>query len=292
MVVLKELLPTPAYGEPDNTYWAAGGTRQEISDWKSDHNVYTSKTISADELIRQKTRKSRGLLIYENYTVKELTGFVKSRGLPMPKGRRNKADIMGALEEADDNPQFSKIFELPREMRDRIYFHYMKDLGKLPTLPHQPPLLLASRLIRAEATTSYIEDASFTFRIDLVNPQNRNTLRVDLSADTMALINRIGVEDFQRIKNFRFDCVVVHGSSDRRLDLSMLEASTKIYREYERVVGKVRFWNKTTGLDFKAAANAAIEMPSEIFDRPGHPRVRAADFGLFAERIRRALRGD
>lgn len=107
-------------------------------------------------------RLDRGLLSDANYSVPELMDFADDRGIEYSQNRTpTKTTLVRLLERADDNAQFSRMLDLPPELRVRIYEHYFANLnccfefgqesGCVPLRHTQPPITLASRLLRRES---------------------------------------------------------------------------------------------------------------------------------------------
>lgn len=163
MVQLKRDHPAPGLGRPDNTYWMIGGDEQEVKKKHRAHCDYRPYPLTAEEVTNDANRAERNLLHYQAYDIPELKGFLKARGLVLlPGSRRVKADYIRTLEAADDNPNLSKFMTLPAELREMVYNKYHQALPTLPPNPHQPPLVLASKQLRAEALPSYYAESTFT----------------------------------------------------------------------------------------------------------------------------------
>jgi hypothetical protein len=161
--------------KPNNTYWA-------VADVSVDYRIdYTSKPISLAVFNDRANRKERKLLAYENCTVTELRGFVKARHLKLPTNSRcTKEDYITTLQTADDEPDLSEFFDLaPPELREMVYKEYYADLPALPLNPHQPPLVLASSQLRAEALPLYYTECTFHLVIQTsFRQEHRHTVPV------------------------------------------------------------------------------------------------------------------
>ena len=169
MVQLKGDLLLPLTGKPDNTYWGLGDR------WS------TSSPTRRNDRAR---RKERGLLDYEQCRADELKRFVQFRGLNMPNEPSQKLstnalryydskldrfgsiknDYIAILQEADEVATFDKFLELPSEIRTIVYRKYFDDLPRLPELPHQPPVTLASKTLREGALPIFYEQCTFVLR--------------------------------------------------------------------------------------------------------------------------------
>lgn len=216
MVQLLRDLPAPDYSQPENTYWAIGAPQEEVEHFRNTHINYAPNPVTADREIALAEREERGLLIYEHCTIAELKGFIKARHLQMPKGRAHKAEFIAVLEAADEEPVFDKFRSLPAELRNAVYKEYVDDLPRLPVLPHQPPLTLASSQIRKESLPIYYDRAVFAFRIwtnaglrEVRHGMYEKNTSLDETPPKLARIT--SDENFKRIRNFHFALI-----TDRR----------------------------------------------------------------------------
>ena len=178
-------------------------------------------------------RKERGLLNYEDCSVAELEAFVGNRHLNLPsedsyripdlpssislrdmrrrqlqrQERANELDAMriqakeaayiAVLHQADDTAVFHQFPSLPPELRANVYKKYFDSLLTLPAFPHQPPLTLVSRSLRADALPLFYEQSTFLLRLHIMTPMmflghtatSRVSLRDDLGTDLLTSPN-------------------------------------------------------------------------------------------------------
>ena len=210
MVQFKRDLPVPGDREPDNTYWAIGGTAYETELARKRYRDYRPKPFTGEDFVAYKDKMERGFLWYRSCVVKELRQFIRARNIDLPKGCVRKGSLIETLEEADDEVKFTKFFDLPAELRNNIYGQYFERLGDLPQLPHQPPLLLASSAVRAEALPLYYQHSTFTLGFltnrrteDILSGRRMRPLRTSVHKDTQALLKRISDQDFVSIRQLR-----------------------------------------------------------------------------------------
>jgi hypothetical protein len=209
MVQLKRDLPEPDPSMVDNTYWAIGEIADHVFTVeqrfeKKNYIHLISQPLSARVVTDHANRKEHGFLNYENCAIAELEAFIKTRHLDLPSEtshkaqtfeiylhfrntpgrdlrrqehartveamllRGKKASHIAVLQAADDAFVFDKFFDLPPELRSTVYQKYCEDFPPL-ALPHQPPLTLASRLLRREALPVFYEQSTFclTFTVRL-----------------------------------------------------------------------------------------------------------------------------
>lgn len=211
MVQLKRNLPFLEVGQVDNTYWAIEGKNYYRID-------YTPTALTADEIKFRADREERGLLNYRMCRVRELQGFLQTRGVPT-KGRRTKRDLIDVLDNADDEATFTRFIDLPAELRSIIYGKHFDALPVLPLLPHQPPLTLASSFIRAECLPLYYTNCTFSLQFHTEIRVNmgpgrvqKRTQKHDASASLVRLMDDLA---FSRI---------------RRLELQLMKPETKYRR--------------------------------------------------------------
>jgi hypothetical protein len=200
VVHLKHEFADALDGEPDNTYWAIGGSQYETQRVAGSGADWASRINRSD-------RKDRGLLDYKNCKVTELKGFFGARGIKLPTGRRYKVDLIAALEKADDEATFTKFSDLPPELRLTIADKYFDALPVLPRLPHQPPLTLASPALRGEALPLFHPNTtltlSFTTTYDYIRMLRTGPTLTTLHKDSVALLARIPAQSLGRIHKLR-----------------------------------------------------------------------------------------
>lgn len=218
MVQFKRDLSPPCKGEPDNTYWAIGGTAVDTAAMRlttmKTSNDYMPRPTTGDVAVANFDRKARGLTNYGECLVKELRELIHARGIDIPKGCVRKEALIAELEKADNEVTFPKFLELPAELRNNVYEKYFESLGDLPLLPHQPPLLLVARQLREEAMPKYLSHSTFTLSFvtnlrtpDIIfgSPGRRSRwLRTTTThKDTDALLKRISDQDFAKTKHLK-----------------------------------------------------------------------------------------
>lgn len=100
--------------------------------------------------------------------------FCKQRGVGLPSLWPRKAEIIQALEKADEDRTFYGFAELPPELRVHIFELYFRSFTELEW-PGIPPVAQASRLFRQEALPLFYKTC--TFVIDVLDPERfRNAL--------------------------------------------------------------------------------------------------------------------
>lgn len=214
MVQFKRDLDLPRAWEPDNTYWAIGGTAVETASMRSTSKTnfgeYMPRPTTGDDAVANFDRKDRGHPNYGACLVKELKELIRARNIDIPDSCVRKEDLIAELEKADNNVKFPKFFELPAELRTNIYSKYFESLGDLPLLPHQPPLILASSKTRSEALPEHYSHSTFTlgFVTNFTNPailsgMGCRHLRTTVHRKTLALLGRISDQDFAGIKHLK-----------------------------------------------------------------------------------------
>lgn len=131
---------------------------------------------TTDQLPRLKELTKRCASGHQSYgacSVQALRALVRSRGLDSQLDRKSsKRQLVRCLEAADDAddtrnaprapPKFHRFFELPAELRNRVYTFYFESLGKVPPRFVVPPLCRASHQLRSETTGLFFEHSIFT----------------------------------------------------------------------------------------------------------------------------------
>ncbi|KAK3632385.1 hypothetical protein LTR56_016399 [Elasticomyces elasticus] len=142
----------------------------DLEYWKFDDHSHKSTADAKWELIdrgfftkKSIVRADRGYLSYEKYEEAELRHFCGSRSLELAaESTVSKADLVAALEEADDTWTFP-LMDLPPELRLEIYAHHFAAFD-LETNITPPPVTTACRQVRTEALPLFYDTQSFIFR--------------------------------------------------------------------------------------------------------------------------------
>lgn len=214
MVQFKRHLDLPRAWEPDNTYWAIGGTAVETasirSTSKTNFGEYMPHPTTGDDAVANFDRKERGHPNYGKCLVNELKELIRARNIDVPEGCVRKEALIAELQKADNNVKFTKFFQLPAELRTNIYGKNFESLGDLPLLPHQSSSLLASSRVREEDLPEYYSQSTFTLGFvtncntpHILSGRGSRYLRTSVHKKTFALLERIGDTDFAGIKHIK-----------------------------------------------------------------------------------------
>lgn len=123
----------------------------------------------ADGLNMCLQRSDRGLLNYQKCNSDELRGFLHARGFAdlVPK-RLLKPGLIKTLHQADDNMVFSKLMDLPPELRNICYEFYVAGFSDEPLImPALPPLARVDKTLCKEVRPIFFKNC--IFRIDLLD---------------------------------------------------------------------------------------------------------------------------
>lgn len=173
-----------------------------------------SKT-TLERLVNLISRSERGLLHYASHDAKVLKDFAAARLLERPKnGRLTTKALIGMLEQADDDARFTRMLELPAELRVRIYEYYCLDLGQcfaagpgyVPFQHRQPPLTLVCRLIRQESLQVFYDTC---------------TLLVDF--ERSAFLQRVTPPDQVRVQSHDVDAASAAANKFKRFHIGICE---------------------------------------------------------------------
>ncbi len=117
------------------------------------------------ELVRTKVY---GLLGYSKLQNAELQKFVDARGLTVAK-KPTKKMLVKVLVDADQNRQFTRLFDLPPEMREMIAAFYLSEFNRQDGLhyPNQPPLARTCRQLRHDVLPLFFKQAKFEIEFSL-----------------------------------------------------------------------------------------------------------------------------
>lgn len=188
----------------NNSYWKLGlseyqNARKTIK-YLEEHGYRcrenASKAVTPDAV----GRYQRGLMSYQGLSVSELQSLCKAKGVSSKA--KTASRLARALEKADDNATF-RFLDLPAEIRNMIYELYFLDLPDLTSSHIQPPLTLASSVLRIEALSLFYGSSTCVFTIlsntDLDN-FGYNTTGFFSGADKMMQMPAANLSQF---KNFR-----------------------------------------------------------------------------------------
>jgi hypothetical protein len=289
MVQFKRDLPLPGDLEPDNTYWAIGGTAVETASMRATSkkvfNDYMPRPTAGDDAVFHFDRNARSIPNYGACLVKELKELIRARGIDIPQSCVRKEALIAELQKADDEVKFTKFSQLPAELRTKVYVKYFESLGDLPLLPYQPPLLLASRQIRNEALPKYYSHSTSTLGFvtnlrtpDILFGRRRGHLRTTTCEKTDALLKRISEQDFAKIKHLKIqvwkpeldagDNVVSFATWTVDLSGATKSAITHEHQDYNSYV-----WTSV----FRAVGKE-LEPAMEVFrQRPGVQKIAKVD---------------
>lgn len=87
-------------------------------------------------------------MCYEKCTLEELLGFCDQRGIVRYHPDQYKGDLRLALENADEEFVFERLFDLPAELRVRIYEPQMQWLPPVGAEVRPPPITRVSKQLR------------------------------------------------------------------------------------------------------------------------------------------------
>jgi hypothetical protein len=106
------------------------------------------------------------MLSYTGCTLPELRQYNAVRKLAAgPIKALSRNEIVAQLELADETPPFDRFFDMPPELRNRVYAHYSQWLGALSPAFCQPPLRLALRVLCGELLPVFFANATLQVRV-------------------------------------------------------------------------------------------------------------------------------
>lgn len=292
MVQLKSDLPLPTKGKPDNTYWAVGEPAKVVNFQKDQFVDYKPNPISAEVMIDRKNRAERGLLAYDRCKVTELKGFIKARQIQMSGvSSARKADLIDALQKADDESKFDRLFSLPPEIRNMIFKEYMHGIpAPLPHIPHQPPLTLASSAVRNESHATFYRESPFVFSF-VTTAGNRGATQTTVLPNTADMVKHTTNESLSQIRHISLG-LFKPALNGQHILIAYWEADLKgkdgpglvTSEDLERWT-KHRFWSARRPL----VITAMIVAVTEIWNRPVAHRLLRTDIDAIRQALHTAL---
>jgi len=134
-----------------------------------------------ESLLECLKRSDLGLLSYTGRPNSELRDLVRSRGLETNIASGNKgtrAELLRALNDADDSPEFGNFVQLPTEVRAIVYQRYLAEIREDLVAPEQPPLSLTNSLIRREVLPLFYRTCTFVLRLVYQQPVVRRYTKI------------------------------------------------------------------------------------------------------------------
>lgn len=141
--------------------------KRELTDELRQHGYKVPSSANKKTLVESNARCQQGFLSYHGCQPKELMVFCAQRHIEIPDGRKaKKAQLVHALQAADEKKDFPRFMELPPELRVQIYTDYFSSLGSLDQ-PVHPPISKVSRLLRQESLPLFYAKSRFpVYRVD------------------------------------------------------------------------------------------------------------------------------
>ncbi|KAK4496621.1 hypothetical protein PRZ48_012601 [Zasmidium cellare] len=192
--------------------------------------IKVRRNATKAELLHEARRLALGRLNYKACTTKELTQFIKERGIQGPEGARKKKELVAVLEAADEEATFDRYLDLPTELREHVASYYMAELvspvygsdlngtgvcmpnadefelkEKRLSTPTQPPLTRTCRLLRKETLPLFYQTGTFdlgfnySYRHPLLGPGGSAKL-CDVFG---AWLTAVGAEDVKSLRSLR-----------------------------------------------------------------------------------------
>ncbi|KAK4903548.1 hypothetical protein LTR49_026832 [Elasticomyces elasticus] len=140
-------------------------------------------------------RIHRGLLCYHVCTNTELQKFAEERDLAVTSEAFRRSSYISALDEADREPRFERLFDLPAELRKMVYKHYMADFPKKLYCPTQPPLSRVSQQLRREVLSVFCDRTTFILKLHPHVGEDRRT-KLKFNGDDTSFLHNLGDNDF------------------------------------------------------------------------------------------------
>ena len=144
-----------------------------------------------------------GFLDYIKCALDELRQFHEKRGL----GKAAKLSLRRltkALETADDNITFTKLFDLPAELRCRIYHFYVAAFPAELSSPSQPPLARTSTALRNEVLPILFDMTRF--KLDVHGFWRNGNFHCKFPAFTYQFLASLEPRNLSQISRFSMSC--------------------------------------------------------------------------------------
>ncbi|EME44805.1 hypothetical protein DOTSEDRAFT_35165 [Dothistroma septosporum NZE10] len=123
--------------------------------------------------------------------------------------RLNQRHLVKALEAADDNIVFSKLVDLPAELRCRVYYFYVAAFPAKLYSPAQPPLALTCKLLRSEVLPVFYDTICFGLELRgfhqksrlcyMFTPSSWEFLTTLQAGQNLAQISQFGMGEWRQL---------------------------------------------------------------------------------------------
>lgn len=273
------------YWKLSEDYWPKTKSIQDKLRGANYHFKAFSKAPRLKELI---WRSDQGPMSYERLKVGELRKFARDRKIIL--STRTKDGVISALEAADDVAIFRHLFDLPPELRNRIYTLYHESLETLD-YPRTPPLLRASRQLRQETLLLFYQ--SCTIFLVLSDDSHEKLCRMHASVEdalpngdmssTKTIFSRLPIDYLGNIRKLHLVAPV--STSKNRwvygewfVDLGVNGNATRISRAIARC-NEVEFDPSFEDKSQKIELLLRAELKA-IMDREGNNKLQRGDFDM------------
>ena len=119
-----------------------------------------TKRVTEQKLHTLMLRVKRDLPNYDACSDQELETSAKDRRV-IPTKIISRRTLTQALDRADREKTFNRFFDLPAELRNRIYAEYVRDFLQPLRQPAQPPLAKVSRQLLREVPPIFHQECIF-----------------------------------------------------------------------------------------------------------------------------------
>ncbi|KAF2161678.1 hypothetical protein M409DRAFT_59057 [Zasmidium cellare ATCC 36951] len=195
----------PRRDRSGNRYWQMkqhySSTIAELREIARKAGYATPTNIRKANIVNIIHRIHRQLPNYSPCTLTELRKFAFDRKLITTAKTGTHKQLLRLLTAADDDVQFSLLFDLPPELRCAIYRWYMAPFPEELESPAQPPLTRVSRAVRREATPIFYQSCHFL--LDLTRTKGvKHHFRFE--DDTHHFLSSLMAPHIAAIRRFQF----------------------------------------------------------------------------------------
>ena len=177
-----DIFKAPKY----DLYWQlrerSATNKQGLKDILSSAGYEVKKSAKKNELRSLVQRVSMGRLCYDKCSHLELNEFAITRRLVDAGKSPTKRWLADRLMADDDHCSFTRMFDLPPELRKLIYEFYISDFNEESLEePTQPPLARTCRMMRNEVLPLFYSTCTFDLKFSTMpsNGASRVRFRMD-----------------------------------------------------------------------------------------------------------------
>ncbi|TKA22189.1 hypothetical protein B0A50_08355 [Salinomyces thailandicus] len=170
---------------------------------------YAVGSIRDTSRLREGLRRwELGQISYHAHTNDELRTLIVRRKLDISRftdvgNRGTRGELLDLLERDDREPKFYRFTELPPELRNRIYEYHFAGFRQPIYAPSQPPITVASSMLRGETLQVFYNVCEFEIRLKVCWSRTRQRLEFGMEKQQVLFLQSTVGQHLGWIKSLR-----------------------------------------------------------------------------------------